>query len=109
MRLTIIRTDGTEEEHDVPKERAFQEIDRLIGATCTDCVNLRAGRVMIVDDNGYETETIDHGDGRFELRCIKARKPVNEKATAMYHAICRPGTTHQIVGDVAIALDEDFA
>ena len=39
----------------------------------------------------------------------KPRKPINEKATALYHANCRPGTTHQIVGDVVIVPDEDYA
>ncbi len=35
-------------------------------------------------------------------------KPVNAKATQLYHANCLPGTTHQIVGDVVIVLDDDF-
>lgn len=34
--------------------------------------------------------------------------PVNAKATELYHANCRPGTTHEIRGDVCIVLDEDF-
>lgn len=50
-----------------------------------------------------------NGNGSFELKCIRARKPVNAKATELYHAVCKPGTTHQIVGDVAIVNDEDFA
>jgi hypothetical protein len=36
-------------------------------------------------------------------------KPVNPKATALYHAICKPGTLHSIHGDVAIVHDGDFA
>jgi hypothetical protein len=35
-------------------------------------------------------------------------KPVNQKATALYHAVCRPGTLHQIHGDVVIVSDRDF-
>ena len=29
-------------------------------------------------------------------------------ATALYHGVCHPGTTHQIVGDVAIVHEKDF-
>jgi hypothetical protein len=36
-------------------------------------------------------------------------KPPNVLATALYHMQCKPGTTHKIHGDVAIAWDEDFA
>lgn len=107
MKVQVIRTDGTEEDHEIPV--SFAAIEKLIGASCTDSVNLGDGSVMIVDDNGYDTETVDHGGGHFELKCVRARKPVNAKATQLYLAICVPGTTHQIVGDVAIALDADFA
>jgi hypothetical protein len=34
---------------------------------------------------------------------------VNEKATALYLANCRPGTKHRIVGDVVIVFDDDHA
>lgn len=109
MNVEIVRTTGVRESHEVPKDRVWSEIERLIGASMTCNVNLRDGRVMVADDNGYETTTIEHGDGRFELKPTKARKPVNPEATKLYHAICVPGTTHQIVGDVAIVRDEDFA
>lgn len=108
MNVTIIRTTGAQEQHQVAQVSAIAAIAKLIGAGCTDTVNLRDGRVMLVDDYGYETETIDHGNGRLELKCTKARKPVNPAATKLYHAICRPGTTHEIVGDVAIVNDADF-
>lgn len=96
------------------------KIEQAIGATTTDTVQLRhlgvPRMVMFVDDGGYETETIDHGMkdtnlGRAhhtELRPTKALRPVNVIATAIYHANCVPGTTHQIVGDVFICPDEDF-
>lgn len=109
MNVTIIRTSGATEEHDLPRSGAIGEIEKLIGAALLDQVNLRDGRVMFVDDNGYESETVDHGGGRFELRHTIARKPVNPEATKLYHGVCRPGTTHQIVGDVAIVFDRDFA
>lgn len=63
---------------------------------------------MAVDDFGWETEETDHGNGHIKLRPVRARKPVNEKATELYHAICVPGTTHQIVGDMAIMHDGEF-
>lgn len=103
MKITVIRTDGAEEHVDAP----FAEIGKLIGAEVTCTVNLRDGRVMLVDDLGYETRTVEREPGRFELVPTKARKPVNAKATALYHAICKPGTTHQIVGDVAIVVDAE--
>lgn len=109
MKVQILRTDGREEEIEIPRSRAIPEIEAAIGASVLDGVSLRDGRVMFVDDNGYDCEFVDHGDGRFESRPVKARKPVNVKATALYHAICVPNTTHQIVGDAAIVRDEDFA
>jgi len=91
----LIRTDGTEE--DLPHPLTTIEIEDLIKATALSTVNLRHfGRplhVMVLDDLGCAT---------------KARKPVNEKATALYHANCIPGTTYQIVGDVVIVPDQDY-
>ncbi len=81
-------------------------------------MNLRDGRVMLVDDNGYDVEEVDLGlkpgpaGGQpmqtYRRVPIRARKPVNEAATRIYHGVCKPGTTHQIVGDVAIVRDADF-
>jgi len=103
VNIHIIRTDGREEHVEAP----FSRIDKLIGAKVTSTVNLRDGRVMLVDDLGYETEVVEHGQGHFELKPVRARKPFNAKATSLYHAICRPGTTHEIVGDVAIVVDAE--
>lgn len=116
MKVHIIRTDGREERHDVSRTFAFETIHRLINAQTFDTVNLRDGRVMLVDDAGYEIREVDLGlqSGPGGLahtvrhEPVRARKPVNEKATALYHGVCRPGTTHQIVGDVAIVVDKDF-
>lgn len=108
MTVTILRTTGATEQHELPRPGIFKRIENLIGSSSCDGVNLRDGRVMFVDDFGYETETINHGNGRFELRPVRARKPVNAEATKLYHAICQPGTTHAIVGDVAIVNDADF-
>lgn len=107
----IIRTDGTEELLDTP--RTWPELQKLLGFDTFDTVHLRhlgnPRQVMLVDDYGYETETVEVFPGHIELRPTKARKPVNAKATELYLANCRPGTTHAIVGDVAIVPDEDFA
>lgn len=89
----IIRVDGTEEDLQAPITiaQALQHIK----AEGIDTVQLRhLGRplhVMLVDDTGLI-------DG----------KPVNEKASQLYWANCRPGTTHPICGDVVVVLDLDF-
>lgn len=88
----IIRTDGSEE---LIEERPRPAtIYKAIGCDCIDTVILdrETMTVMMVDDVGMV-------DG----------KPVNDKATAMYRACCKPGTPYLIHGDVAIVNDEDFA
>jgi hypothetical protein len=84
----IIRVDGTETVHETQPD--FKEIRRILGCEHLDYVTLNRRRqtIMLVDDTGMI-------DG----------KPVNEKATARYHRICKPGTVHQIHGDVAIIND----
>jgi hypothetical protein len=88
----IIRTDGTQTLH--TGRVSIPEIKRLIGCDCLDSVTLNPRRttVMLVDDTGML-------DG----------KPVNRKATKLYHSICEPGTVHQIHGDVVIVSDTSFA
>lgn len=110
MNVEVIRTTGAREQHEIPRSRPLDSIYKLIGCDTVDTVNLRDGRVMLVDDNGYEPgPVIEHAPGRFEMVPGPARKPFNPGATKLYHSVCRPGTTHQIVGDVAIVRDEDFA
>lgn len=92
MKIEIIRVSGQREEQYHPKWAALMEICKTIGAEGLDTVNLRDGRVMIVDDTGMI-------DG----------KPINPEATKLYHAVCVPGNPFSIHGDVAIALDQDFA
>src|SRR5438552_3099046 len=108
MKGLLIRTDGTAEEVDLGETGdggVFRAIEKLIGAEMLDTVNLRDGRVMIVDDGGYETEEIRHSESHVELRPVRARKLENPMATKLYHAVCVPGTTHKIVGDVVIVWD----
>ena len=110
MKVEVLRVNGTSEEHEVDVGDFFQwcALDEAIDAAVTDSINLRDGRVMIVDDLGYETEQIVH-ETHIENRAMEARKPVNRAATLLYWSVCKPGTTHQIVGDVAIVLDSEFA
>lgn len=90
----IIRANGTTE--DLPAAKPMSSLKTLIGATTLDSVTLRhMGQplhVMLVDDLGHDK-----------------RLPVNAEATKLYHANCRPGTTHTIRGDVVVAPDMDFA
>lgn len=104
MKVELLYTDGRREE----RELAFAAIGRAIGAETMDTVNLRDGRVMLVDDAGYETTAVETAGG-VHLKPVRARKPLNQAATRLYHSVCRFGTEHQIVGDVAIVWDKDCA
>jgi hypothetical protein len=87
----IIRADGTEEQ--LERTPPASEVRGLIGAETLDTFTLLDRKhVIFVDDEG-------HAKGL----------PVNEKATALYHARCKPGTSHTIVGDVVIVPDADYA
>jgi hypothetical protein len=90
MNVTVLRTTGDEEAHQLPRG-SIGALQKLIACEICDVVNLRDGRVMLVDDDGL-------GKGL----------PRNEKATALYHSVTCPGD-HFIVGDVVIAKDEDFS
>jgi len=81
VNIHIIRANGREEFIDAE----HCDIARLIGASALDGFSLRDRRYVHIDDAGHEK-----------------RRPVNVKATELYLSICKPGTTHQIVGDVAI-------
>jgi hypothetical protein len=84
-----LRADGSREE--VTPGLPVGKVAALIGAETLDSVNLRDGRVMFVDDAGHAK-----------------RLPANLQATALYHAICLPGTTWPILGDVVIVRDADY-
>jgi hypothetical protein len=88
----IIRVDGSATLYE--ERPTLRQICAAIGCTVIDTVILDRKKevVMIVDDTGMI-------DG----------KPVNAKATELYHAVCKPGTIWSIHGDVAIVNDEDFA
>lgn len=85
-RVHIIRANGDEDTVVLDKGRSAGS---LIGADALDGFRMRDGRYVHVDDNGAQKNL-----------------PVNRKATAMYRLGCKPGTTWQIRGDVAITEDE---
>lgn len=92
----VIRVDGTESL--IEEQPTIRKVYVAIGCDVIDTVILvrngngeTADIVMMVDDCGMI-------DG----------KPVNPKATELYHSVCRPGAG-SIHGDVAIVRDEDFA
>jgi hypothetical protein len=89
--------------------RLLNWVYEQIGCESIDAVNLRNGKIMAVDDNGWECEMVQLGPGHFAMKPLWPRKPINAEATKIYHTVCRPGTTHQIAGDVAICRDKDFA
>jgi hypothetical protein len=111
----IVRSDGTEQL--VYEKPTVEKICKAIGTDTLDTVILtwanrhQADLVMSIDDNGYETQTVDHGNGRIELVPRRARLPVNRRASELYWATCKPEYrgAHQIVGDVVLARDQDFA
>lgn len=94
VEATVLTVDGGREECLIEKSQLMSWIRSKVGGStgALDVVNLRDGRVMFVDDTGYN-------DGR----------PPNPEATKLYHSICRPGTTWQICGDVVVTLDRHFA
>jgi len=106
----LIRTDGVV--IDLPIPLSTSQALALINAKSFDTVALHhlgePLHVMLVDDAGYETETVDEGNGVITLKPVRALKAENVEATRLYHANCRPGTTHVIVGDVLVVPDMDF-
>ena len=106
----LIRTDGMVV--DLPVPLTIKQVLSLIGAKSLDTVALHhlgwPLHVMLVDDAGYETETVDDGNGVITLKPVRALKAENVEATRLYHANCRPGTKHVVVGDVVVVPDMDF-
>lgn len=90
MSWTIIPVSGPE--RIIKGKATIAAVSAALNADGLDTVNFHDGRVMLVDDTG-----------------VREGKPVNPRATKIYHGLCKPGTTHPICGDVAIVNDEDFA
>lgn len=92
--IKLIRVDGTEETEFVAGGRhILDSAHRMIGCSCVDTVIVDRKRhiVMLCDDTGMV-------DG----------KPVNPRATELYHAVTKPGNPYSIHGDVVLAFDRDF-
>lgn len=87
----IIAVDGTETI--IQQKPEINRVCKAIGCEYIDTITLKRSPriVMLVDDVGM----ID-------------KKPVNPKATALYHSVCKPGTVWPICGNVAIVHDTDF-
>ena len=104
-KFMVIRVDGTEETFNI--KPTIRRVSQAIGAPSLDTV--RIGKNPL---NG-PPETImfvdDIGSGMSGGQRVGKTKPVNIKATELYHSICRPGILGKIYGDVAICNDEDFA
>lgn len=83
MEPCIIRTGGLREP--IENTRSIAEISNHIGTRDLATVNLRNGFTMFLDDLGHQKGL-----------------PFNAEGTRLYHSICRPGTTHQILGDVVL-------
>jgi hypothetical protein len=109
----IVRANGSEEL--IAQRPTDAAVRAAINADTFDVVVLSFSSrtvpdlVMIVDDRGYEIEEVDHGDGPIELVPVRAKLPVNPRATWWFWEVCKPGATHEIIGDVVIARDGDFA
>ena len=83
--VEVLRASGARETHALPFESLFEWCRRTVGADTLDTVTLHDGRLMLIDDDGFAK-----------------RLPVNEAATALYAARCRPDSAPVIVGDVVI-------
>lgn len=107
----LIKTDGTERDFEGPQDIA--RILQFIGAETSDVVRMpMLGdplHVMVVDDNGYETRAVDRGNNVTELVPVRALRPVNAHATRLYWRQYPGAVGHEIVGDVFICPDDDFA
>jgi len=121
--LHVIYESGTEEVVKVARRNLHAEMYRIIKPlppyrepeTAKGYLDfVRVGRaehgtpnediVMAVDDNGYTSELRSTPYG-VELVTGIPRRPVNQKATELYHRICVPGTTHKILGPVILVHD----
>lgn len=91
MTYYVVRTDGRIDTAETAPLTAMMVIKKAIDAESLTTVNLRDGRVMLVDDCG-------HGKA----------KPINPNATRLYWSICKPGTHWTIRGDAVVCNDVDF-
>jgi hypothetical protein len=106
----LINTNGERSLIDFPPNG---HLGKAIGAAMCDTVILSwmphghiPDLVMVVDDDGWETTMVDHGDGRLEFVPTGPKRPVNDIATDLYREVA-PAESYQIAGDVLILHDGD--
>lgn len=91
MTVEILRVgETTPAAHKVRPHMSFRFINQALGSSVTDSINLRDGRLMLVDDMGLRKEL-----------------PENPAALAIVREVY-PTYPYPVVGDVAIVWDEDF-
>lgn len=84
----VIQSDGTERA--VPGRMSLEELRKLVGGyvELTTCMYQDKRLPLVVNEDGHSLGL-----------------PYNRKATELYLNACKPGTTHHIVGDVAVLLN----
>lgn len=90
--VILIKANGETSKHQFQR-LTISNIKKLVDYDIFDCVNLRDGRVMMVDDISHTREV---------------KPPINEEATRLYHSVCVLGTTWPILGDVIVTNDADW-
>jgi hypothetical protein len=85
--VRIIHTDGHET---LIPDGDWDAVHKELGTDILDHFTCTNGDLVMVDDLG-------HGK----------RLPINKKASELYWARCKPGTTHPIVGPVAVIPAKD--
>lgn len=89
MERFILHCDGRKTP--IPEPVDYEDAADLIGATLLNVVDLRDGRMLMVDESG-------HPKGL----------PLNPFGTNLYRSVCRPGTTSTVVGDVLVVPAVEF-
>lgn len=114
MQIRLLSTDGSEQAAIVNKDLIWAWLRDRLAAANLEFVNLRDGRILIVDQDGWASQLVERDplpgyDTTHELVPTIARKPVNPAATALYRTIAPDRyREHSIVGDAAVVLDKDF-
>jgi hypothetical protein len=94
--MFILKADGSTEHHVIPNGSTIAEVleavRSMIGAEVLDSFTMVNGNVVWVDGLGHQKGL-----------------PENARATRYYRSICKPGTKHVIVGDVALVWSHEYS
>ena len=104
MKVEIIRTTGTSEQHDIP----FNEVPDQLKTSQIATFEIGDGRTMVLDSVGTQMKPIEFDDDDQPKPAEREPKPVNEKATAMYRAVAGSDQAYEVRGDVAILNASDI-